>query len=323
MAGLQRSCRAVSIALAAGLVLAACAADAGPDPIHQGLADPSARGAVAFDGRVLAPQPIAAAMREKQERLLATARAELAQRPRDRGAAIWVGRRLGYLARYREAIAVYTRALAHHPRDPYLLRHRGHRHISLRQLDRAIADLELAARQCRHEPDCVEPDGLPTPGRPPHSSLHFNVHYHLGLAHFLNADFAAAERAWLDCLAVCDDDESRVAVSHWLWSVRMRRDDPAGAQAVVAALGEELDVVENTSYLRLCRLYAGRLPRTELVAGGGSAGAALAFGLAHHELVTGDESAALRQLDALARRPGWAAFGVIAAEAELSRRRSR
>ncbi|HEX5050813.1 MAG TPA: hypothetical protein VFZ65_03490 [Planctomycetota bacterium] len=271
------------------------------------------------DGRPLfAPAPDAAA-RERMEADLARAQAALAAAPHDRDAAIWVGRRLGYLGRYREAIDVYSEALLDHPGDPFLLRHRGHRWITLHEFGRAADDLERAAEACRTVPDETEPDGQPTPGRPPHSTLHFNVYYHLGLALFLCGDLELAERAWLRCLAVVANDESRVAVSHWLWCVRMRAGDPAGAAAVIAPIAADMDVVENRSYHQLCLFYAGKLRREAIVAPAGSAGAALAFGLAHHALVLGDRMRARRELQALVPSAAWPAFGVLAAEVELAR----
>jgi tetratricopeptide (TPR) repeat protein len=271
------------------------------------------------DGRPLLAPPVDPAARPRLEAACAEAKARWDAAPGDRDAAIWFARRLGYLGRFRDAIAVLDEALALHPGDPFVLRHRGHRWITLRQFARATADLEQAAAACRTTPDAIEPDGQPVAGRPPHSSLHYNVHYHRGLAWFLAGDFAAAERAWLDCLAVVANDESRVAVTHWLWCVRMRRGDPAGAAAVVAPIHAGMDVVENQSYLQLCLLYAGRLRREDIAPRTGSAGSALAFGLAHFDLVLGDRRRAREGFRALAASPGWPAFGVIAAEAELAR----
>jgi len=272
-----------------------------------------------LDGRVLGTPPADPVEQAHQLAALAHAEAQWLASPQDRDAAIWYARRLGYLGRFRDAIDVLTRALDDHPGDPFLLRHRGHRWITLREFGKAADDLERAALACRTTPDATEADGQPTPGRPPHSSLHFNVHYHLGLALFLAGDFVPAERAWLDCLAVVDDDESRVAVCHWLWCVRMRLRDPAGAAAVVAPIHAAMDVVENVAYLNLCLLYAGRTARDQIAPRPGSSGSALAFGLAHHDLVAGDRSRARAALRELAASSGWAAFGVIAAEAELAR----
>jgi tetratricopeptide (TPR) repeat protein len=257
--------------------------------------------------------------RARLEGDLAAARAALAAAPGDRDAAIWVARRLGYLGRYREAIDVLTQALDDHPGDAFVLRHRGHRWITLREFGRAAFDLEQAARACRTTADGIEPDGQPTPGREPHSTLHYNVHYHLGLALFLASDFELAERAWLACLAVAANDESRVAVTHWLWCVRMRLGDAAGAAAVVATIRPAMDVVENVAYHQLCLLYAGRTTRDQVAPRAGSSGAALAFGLAHHRLVTGDRQLAWRELVELSRQEQWASFGVVAAEAEVRR----
>ena len=274
-----------------------------------------------LDGRALvSPSPSAAAAAQLAADLVAAERAHAANLA-DRDAAVWHARRLGYVGRYRDAVAVLTEALAQHPGDPFLLRHRGHRWLTLREFGRARADLMAAADACRTTPDATEPDGQPTPGRPPHSSLHYNVHYHLGLALFLARDYELAERAWLRCLAVVGNDESRVAVTHWLWCARMRMGDRAGAAAVVAPIHERMDVVENVAYLNLCLLYAGRRTRAQIAPREGSSGSALAFGLAHHELVTGSPDAAALALFTLAQSPGWAAFGVIAAEAELARAR--
>lgn len=274
-----------------------------------------------LDGRPLFPPHLDDADRARMEADLAAAQAVLATTPTDRDAAVWVARRLGYLGRFRAAISVLTEALVDHPDDPFLLRHRGHRWITLREPGRAAADLERAAFACRTTPDVVEPDGRPTPGRPPHSSLHYNVHYHLGLALFLCGDFELAERAWLECLAVVANDESRVAVTHWLWCVKMRRGDRAGAAAVVAPIRADMDVVDNRGYLQLCLVYAGKLERQDVVVPKGSAGAALAFGLAHQALVVGARDQARREFEALVAGANWTAFGVIAAEAELARLR--
>ncbi|MCK5944748.1 MAG: tetratricopeptide repeat protein [Planctomycetes bacterium] len=295
-------------ACAASLSLAACAA-----PLPDGAE------ARALDGRALVPPPLPDDVDVDRQAKLAEARAALQRAPDDRDAWIWVGRRLAYLGRYREAIDVYSEALQRWPDDPFLLRHRGHRWITVRAFDRAIEDLSRAAERCRVAPDEVEPDGLPVFGRPPHSSLHFNVHYHHGLARFLVGDFVGARDAWLLCLACSDDDESRVAVTHWLWCARMRCGDPAGAAASVQGITEDMDVVENTAYHQLCLLYRDERTRGQLTAGEGSSGAALRFGLAHHLLVTGERAAARQALVELAADPGWAAFGAIAAEAELQR----
>jgi len=296
------------IVLLALLLSVACRA-----PLPEGVE------ARALDGRLLSPPPLPAAVEADREAKLAAARAALQQAPGDRDAWIWLGRRLGYLGRYRDAIDVYTEALERWPGDPFLLRHRGHRFLSVREFARAERDLARAAEACRVVRDEVEPDGLPVPGRPPHSSLHFNVYYHLALARFVQGDMESAVDGWLRCLACSDDDESRVAVTHWLWCARMRVGAAAGAGATVQGITADMDVVENTAYHQLCLLYKGERTRRQLTAGEGSSGAAMRFGLAHHALVIDYREEGEAALRFLAAQSGWAAFGVIAAEAEVQR----
>ncbi len=97
-----------------------------------------------LDQPLYAPQ-LAEGLRAEQETLLEQARAGLRARPDDPEAVIWVGRRLAYLGRYREAIRKYSQGIEEHPDDPRLYRHRGHRRITVRELDLAIRDLESAA----------------------------------------------------------------------------------------------------------------------------------------------------------------------------------
>jgi tetratricopeptide (TPR) repeat protein len=308
--GPQRLLSAVLAGLAA---VAACSA-----PPAKPL--PDGAEAWSLDGRALYPPALPDAVRAPAEAELAAARALYERGPHVRDSAIWYGRRLGYLGRFRAAIEVYTANLRDHPDDPRLLRHRGHRWITVREFAAAESDLARAARCAAPLPIEVEADGQPVAGRPPHSTLQYNIHYHLGLARWLQGDFAGAEAAWRECLRVAQNDESRVAVSHWLWCACTRQGDDERAAAVVAPIHAAMDVVENTAYLELCLLYRGDRSLEQLRQGEGSSGAALAFGRAHWQLVRGDRASAFAELGALAANQVWPAFGVIAAEAELRRR---
>lgn len=276
------------------------------------------------DGSPLPPQALDAAALQKHEAELADARRAFEQAPDSVDAAVWVGRRLGYLGRFREAIAHYTEALRRFPEDPRLLRHRGHRHLTLRDFESARDDLARAAAVVRGKPDEVEPDGKPVPGRAPHGTLHYAIHYHLGLAQFCLRDFAAAERSWRDCLQVSKNDESRAAVTHWICSSLFAQARFEECAPLLAALPKDADVVENRHYLDLCRLYRGDLTFAELAAQPSPWSSSLAFGAAHfawrkHGIdapsAPKTEAEALAQLRAVAQRGDWHSFGVIAAEA--------
>lgn len=274
--------------------------------------------AFSLAGRPLLRPALAPAAEVVREKDLADALANLQREPDSLGANVWVGRRLAYLGRHRDAVDHFTAALRQFRNEPHLLRHRGHRHLTLRDLEAARADLARAAAAIAGQPDEIEPDGQPVAGRKPHSTLHYNVHYHLGLACFCLRDFAAAEAAWRDCLAVVRNDESRVAVTHWLWCALAQQKKTAEVEELLRAVPASPDVVENVAYLQLCRLYRGDVDAASLRAAGEPT-ASLAFGLAHFAFVRG-EADARSQLEAVAARADWPSFGVLAAESLLQPR---
>ena len=82
-------------------------------------------------------------------------------KPNDPDAIIWYGRRLAYLGRFREAIDTFTSGAKKFPDDARFYRHRGHRRITVRQFDLAIADFHKAEQLMRNRMDDIEPDGQP------------------------------------------------------------------------------------------------------------------------------------------------------------------
>ena len=146
--------------------------------------------------------------KQKLDADLAQAEKALAANPKDAEAIIWVGRRLGYLWRYNDAIAMFTKGIALHPDNPKFYRHRGHRYISIRQFAKAQADFEKAAQLIKGKPDEIEPDGAPNPAGKPRSTLQFNIWYHLALSHYLQGNYARAYDAWVECMKVSNNDDA-------------------------------------------------------------------------------------------------------------------
>ena len=134
---------------------------------------------------------------EQLQSNLNQAQTDYEQNPNDPELIIWLGRRTAYLWRYHDAIDIYSKGIATHPNYPKLYRHRGHRYISIREFDKAIADLEKAARLTENMPDEIEPDGAPNKHNIPRGTLKFNIWYHLGLAHYLKGDLENAMGAYL------------------------------------------------------------------------------------------------------------------------------
>jgi tetratricopeptide (TPR) repeat protein len=287
-------------------------------------AQPSPPEARSLLGRPLFAPPIAEERRPRLEHNLEEARREAAARPRDADASIWLGRRTAYLGRFREAIAVYTRALGRHPGDPRLLRHRGHRFITVRELDKAVEDLTRASKLLRGRPDEVEPDGEPNALGIPTSTLHFNVWYHLGLAHYLRGDLERALAAYRSCLEVSRGNPDRlVATSDWLYMTLRRLGRDQEAARVLVPITSDMKVIENHSYWHRLLMYKGEKKPEDLL-GPREDGVELAtygYGVGNWYLYNGRRDEARRVFERVVAGPQWPAFGFIAAEAELARMR--
>lgn len=260
--------------------------------------------------------------RRTLETNLERAQVELRREPTSEEAVIWVGRRYAYLGEYREAIAVFTEGLRVHPESAKLLRHRGHRWITVREFDKAIADLSRAAMLSRGTLDEVEPDGAPNAYGVPRSTLHTNIYYHLGLAKYLTGDFAGAAGAFGKCLEISPNDDMRVASVNWLYlSLRRagRGDEAARALAVVRP---DMEILENEAYLRLTLFYEGRLSRSAALGGGeGIDGTTAAYGVGAWLVCEGKAEEARAVFERIVAGEDWASFGHIAAEAEVARGR--
>jgi dipeptidyl aminopeptidase/acylaminoacyl peptidase len=280
--------------------------------------------ATSFLGQPLVSPAIPEEQREGLDANLAKAMDDLAKAPDDPESLIWVGRRLGYLGRYRDATSVFSRGVSSFPEDIRFLRFRGHRYITLREPDRAIADLAKADALIRAKglQDAPEPDGIPGPPGSTPSTLFFNVYYHLGLAHYLKGDYSAAERAYRECLAHSrTSPDSVVATSRWLYATLRHLGKAREAGELLASLPKDLK--GDSGYKDLLLLYRGEKTADEVLrnAVGGIDHPTLGYGVADHFLVNGQRDRALELMREVVRGSQWAAFGFAAAEAELARNR--
>ncbi len=250
---------------------------------------------------------------------LAAAQEIYAAEPNDADNIIWYGRRTAYTGDFRGAIEIFSEGIEKFPNDDRMYRHRGHRYISIREFDRAIADLEQAAKLIEGKENETEPDGAPNAQNIPVSSRHGNIWYHLGLAYYLKQDWENAFRAYQNGFNSGRNDDNRVSTTHWLYSIKRRMGDEEGAAKVLDVITADMKIIENFSYYHLCLFYKGDMTVQELIGDGDDtpSGASAAYGLANWYYVTGDDEMALEHLNALVATSSWAAFGFIAAEADL------
>jgi len=211
------------------------------------------------------------------------------------------GRALAGLWRYHEAIEVYSKGIAAHPGEAMLYRHRGHRYISIRDFDKAALDLAKAASL---------------------NDKDFDIWYHLGLAHYLRGEFDKARAAYESCLKVASDDDSKIAVSNWLYATLRRLGRKEEAARVLQGISAEMKVEENTSYLNLLLFFKGLKGEDEVLNWAANSeldGATVGCGIGCWHLYNGQKEKARGFFEKIVTGRYWPAFGFIAAEAELVR----
>lgn len=275
-------------------------------------------------GKPLYPAPIAAETRKVLEDNLAKAEVVYGRNPDDADATIWMGRRVAYLGRYREAIEHFSEGVEKHPDDPRMYRHRGHRYITVRDFPKAIVDLSRAAQLIAGKPDQVEPDGQPNARNTPTSTLNTNVYYHLGLAHYLSGDYGKAADAYRECLAFSKNPDMLAATTYWYYLTLGRLGRAAEASALLARITPDMDIIENGSYFRLLRMFQGAATADSLLAGGAGLDAVTTrYGVAAWHLNNGRRAQGVSLLNEIVDGypQQWPAFGSIAAEADLARLR--
>ena len=268
------------------------------------------------------PPPVSAEAKRDMEAKLSEARVRYEANPHDPEAIIWLGRRLGYLGRFREAVQAFSDGVHEFPADPRFYRHRGHRYITLRRFDLAIQDLEKAAELIKGKADEVEPDGQPNARNIPTSTLQFNIWYHLGLAHYLKGNNEKALRSYRECLKVSKNPDALVATAHWLYMTLRRLNRLQEEIKLLEQIKENMDVIENQGYYQLLLMYKGQISAETLEqeaskqqASPGST--SILYGVGNWHRLDAREKDALRVFRKILSGNQWTSFGFIAAEVEL------
>jgi len=273
--------------------------------------------------KVVQPQVSAEAQRDLETKLN-EARA-LFEKEQSADNIIWFGRRTAYLGRYKDAIRIYSDGIKKFPADARLYRHRGHRLITLRCFDDAIADLEQASKLIKGKPDEIEPDGLPNARNIPTSTLQSNIWYHLGLAYYLKGDFERALTAYREAEKVSKNPDMLVATTHWLYMTLRRLGRDKEATKTLAPIKNDFELIENVDYYKLIRIYKGQLDPANLwleisQRTNSLSNATLGYGLGNWYLYNGQRADAEKVFRQVTAGTQWSSFGYIAAEAELKRK---
>jgi tetratricopeptide (TPR) repeat protein len=259
---------------------------------------------------------------EKLRAALAEAEAEWNSDQRDEEKTIRYGRQLASTGDYVRAIAIFSRGLVNHPDSYRLLRHRGHRYVTLRRFDEALADLSRAAKLVEGISDELELDAPPNPDRKPRSTTQGNIYYHLALAHYLKGEFESAATWYQRCLASSTTDDSRCAASYWLYLTMRRLGRDEEAANLLQPITSDMDVQENFAYNKLLRMFKGELKAEDLLAAaapGSVDWATIGYAAVSQKLFNGDRAGAMTLFKQIVCTENWAPFGFIGSEVELAR----
>jgi tetratricopeptide (TPR) repeat protein len=233
---------------------------------------------------------------------------------------VWEARKTAYTGDYRTALTQLSSAIIEFPNEPQLYRHRGHRYITLREFDLAIRDFQIAARLFEGKEDITEMDGLPNAQNIPLSSLQTNTWYHLGLAHYLKAEYDLANQAYLKGLEVADNNDMRVAFWYWQYMAMRKAGHDMEAGKMLEQVSPGMEMIENTSYHELLMVFKGVFTPDELLGAENSEldNSTLGYGLGFWHHINGRTERAEQIWQDVYDSGNWAAFGFIASEAELA-----
>ncbi len=229
------------------------------------------------------------------------ARAALDASPKDIARIIDLGVAQSGARQFREAIATFTRGLEIEPDNALLLRWRGHRYLSVREFDRAFADLTRGA-------------GL--------DATIYGNWYHLGIVQYLREDFAGAAASFARAQPIAPDAGELAGSTDWLWMSLSRAGRGAEAKAMLDRRPDSKPVTN--AYTRRLQLYRGEIGPDAVVTAADTEDvqvATLAYGLGNWYLVRGDTAQARRWFERSVQSGGWPGFGFIVSEVELRRLR--
>lgn len=277
---------------------------------------PEGAQAVSFMGKALRPSMPSQGLLDN----LAAAKANYDADPNDAMNIIWYGRRVAYTGDYRGAIEIFSEGIEKHPTDARMYRHRGHRYISVREIDRAVADYEMAAKLIEGTEDMIEPDGAPNPQGIYLTTTHSNIYYHLGLSYYLRQEWQKSHDAFKMGQNLGLNDDNIASAGHWIYMNLRRMGKDEEAQASLHNIEQDMEIIENMSYHNLTLMYKGIIPAETLtdVDPNDPSGAAIAYGVANWFLYNGEPEKAYALMERFMETRSWSAFGFIAAEMDLS-----
>ena len=167
---------------------------------------------------------------------------------------IHLGEHLVSQGRFQDAILAYGRGLELFPQSYKLRRHRGHRYINVRQLEKAIVDLTEAANLLTKEDEDVLQ--VSSSGTANGTYKHW-IYYHIGLYNYLNGNYDQAADAYRVCVSTAVNGNLKVGATDWLYNSLVKAGRLQDAQAAIDAIPADIEANPNASYYKRVMVYKG------------------------------------------------------------------
>jgi tetratricopeptide (TPR) repeat protein len=240
-------------------LLAAVACTSQPGQKSESINFPAGAEAISFSGKPLYPRKADSAVIQRSDSLISIVKNKTSLSEDDY---VEIGRLLLMQNRYRDAMANYTEGLSKYPESFKLFRHRGHRHINLRELDEAMLDLGKARDLMAGQPAAWE---YGADGKPSATTQH-QVWYHIGICHYLKGDYTDCAKAFENALSATQEPNNIAGASDWLYNAYQRAGDKAKADQVLTPFTADYPIEDKTyPYFRRLLLFKKAITPDELI----------------------------------------------------------
>lgn len=233
---------------------------------------------------------------------------------------IAIARNLVSTYRFKKAVENFSVGLNKYPNSYKLLRHRGHRYLNIRQLDKAFADLTKAEELIRSEPESWEYDAA---GKPTATYQH-QIWYHIGLYHFLKREYAPSATAYEKSLTYSKEGNNIAGASDWLYNAYQRSGQQDKIQNLLKPFTLDFKIDEKDyPYYRRLLLFNGIITPEQLLDVNlavdklSLSDMTKLYGLANWYLYNGDSTKANELYKKVLQSNEWAGFAIACAELDV------
>lgn len=300
-------------ALVSVMLLAGCVSNAGNEPVLQEAAAAESVEAISFLGK-----PLLAADKGTSLDAKNLFQALIVEGKLTEADFMAVGARLAGAGQYQDAITAYSEGLHLHPDSYKLRRHRAHRYMTTRQLEKAYDDLSVAVQLVAHVP---KSDYEYKDGKPNGTYQHW-INYHLGVYFYLEQDFDKATFHFDQCLKTAETNDMLIGVVDWLYNAHRKNGNDEAALAALDLIAPDIEADITYPYYKRVMFYKGEMSKSDILDPTKTSDAwnardtTIAYALANWFEYNEDEESAIALRRKVLATPFWNIWAYIAAEKE-------